>query len=80
MPRLCVKFFASFQDDFLSPVYIGWAQGFLDKERDKLQGVLNELPAASKPAAGFAEIAHPRKVLLQLADELAKGDHADWYA
>lgn len=74
------EIFASFQDEFLSPVYIGWAQGFLDQEREKLVSVLKDMPAASKPAAGFSEIAHPRSVLLQLAEEIGKHEHADWYA
>lgn len=74
------EIFESFQDEFLSPVYVGWAQGFLDSERDKLVKVLQDLPAAARPAAGFADIAHPRTVLMQLAEELSKHEHAEWYA
>lgn len=74
------EIFGSFQDEFLSPVYIGWAQGFLDQERAKLESVLKDLPAASKPSSGFAQIAHPRTVLMQLAEEIGKHEHADWYA
>lgn len=74
------EIFTAFRDEFLSPVYIGWAHGFLDKEREKLTKLLEELPAEAKPSAGFAPIAHPRAVLLQLAEELASNEHADWYA
>jgi hypothetical protein len=70
------EIFQSFKDDFLSPVYIGWAQGFLDKEREKLSSLLPELPAPH----GFAPIAHPRTVLLQLAEELGRDGHSEWYA
>jgi len=70
------EIFASFQDDLQSPVYVGWAQGFLDEERSKFEALKAEL----KTPFGIAEIAHPRTVLLQLAEELAKHEHADWYA
>lgn len=70
------EIFDSFKDDFLSPVYVGWAQGFLDKERAKLTELLPTLAAPH----GFAPLAHPRTVLLQLAEELANHDHAEWYA
>lgn len=70
------EIFSAFQDELLSPVYIGWAQGFLDKERAKLESLLKELQAPH----GFAGIAHPRTVLLDLAQELTKHDRAEWYA
>lgn len=70
------EIFASFQDDLLSPVYIGWAQGFLDDERKKFEELKGELQAPH----GISELVHPRTVLLNLATELAKDDHTDWYA
>jgi CRISPR-associated protein Cst2 len=70
------EIFESFYDDLLSPVYLGWAKGFLDEERAKFESLKSEL----KTPHGFAEIAHPRTVLLQLSQELAKHDRADWYA
>ncbi len=68
--------FESFAEDLLSPVYIGWAQGFLDDQREKFEKLMPELKAPH----GFAQIAHPRTVLLQLSQELAKNEHSDWYA
>jgi len=68
--------FEAFYDDLLSPVYIGWAQGFLDEERAKFDKLKGDL----KTPHGFAELAHPRTVLLQLSEELAKHEHANWYA
>lgn len=70
------EIFESFQSDLLSPVYIGWAQGFLDEERAKFEALQAELKAPH----GIEAIAHPRTVLLKLAEELAKNEHADWYA
>lgn len=70
------EIFQSFKDEFLSPIYVGWAQGFLDKEREKLMSVMSQLPAPH----GFATVAHPRTVLLQLAEELGKNDRSEWYA
>lgn len=75
----CKEIFASFKDEFLSPVYVGWAQGFLDAERAKFAALSKDLGEAAPPL-GFAEIAHPRTVLLQLAQELSQNGHADWYA
>lgn len=70
------EIFASFQDDLLSPVYIGWAQGFLDDERKKFE----DLKAELKTPYGISDLAHPRTVLLNLATELAKDEHTDWFA
>jgi CRISPR-associated protein Cst2 len=66
---------AAFQDEFLSPIYIGWAQGFLDNEREKLLALLGEL----QPAHGFSPVEHPRTTLLKLAEELARPERASWY-
>lgn len=71
---------ASFRDEFLSPIYIGWAQGFLDDERKKLASLIDSMPADVRPPHGFASIGHPRTVLNNLAEELANHEHADWYA
>ncbi|HWL08006.1 MAG TPA: type I-B CRISPR-associated protein Cas7/Cst2/DevR [Planctomicrobium sp.] len=68
--------FESFYDDLVSPVYIGWAQGFLDEERAKFDALKSEL----KTPHGIEEVAHPRSVLLKLSEELSKHDHEDWYA
>lgn len=70
------EIFESFHDDLLSPVYIGWAQGFLDEERAEFEALQLEL----KTPHGIEAIAHPRTVLLKLSEELAKHDRADWYA
>ncbi len=70
------EIFASFHDDLLSPVFVGWAQGFLDEQREKWTTLMGEL----KPPHGFAEMDHPRTVLFKLAEEMGNNEHADWYA
>lgn len=73
------ELFATFRDEFLSAVYIGWARGFLDREREKLITLIGELPSEHGPAQGFSEIDHPRTILHALAAELGKDEHEDWY-
>ncbi len=34
---------STYGDSFLSDVYIGWAQGFLDEERKKLEDAMSQL-------------------------------------
>src|SRR5581483_2087549 len=43
-----------YEKDFLSPIYIGWAQGFLDDQRMRLEETIQELGLGSK-----VTVAHP---------------------
>jgi CRISPR-associated protein Cst2 len=70
------EIFETFHDDLLSPVFIGWAQGFLDEARAAFEALKPQL----KTPYGIEEIAHPRTVLLKLAEELAKNERDAWYA
>ncbi len=74
------EIFAAFRDDILSSIYIGWAHGFLDSERAKLEALIAELPETSRPAQGVSAIEHPRASLLRLSEEIARTEHEDWYA
>lgn len=49
-----------FQDEFLSPIYVGRAEGFMDESHQTLTEALN-----------IDSIAHPRQTLDMLADDLA---------
>lgn len=61
----------AYQDDLLSDVYVGWARGFLDQERHKLEAA----------AAGRGmQIAHPREAAQALARALRDEAHAHWFA
>ncbi len=57
-----------FADELLSPVYIGWTQGYLDEERTKLEAFVQEHPTV--------QISHPRHAFSALIESL--GDHSDW--
>ena len=70
------EIFDTFHDEFLSPVYVGWAHGFLDKERAKFETLL---PKLKQPPHGFAPLEHPKKVLLGLAEQIAAPKNAEWF-
>jgi CRISPR-associated protein Cst2 len=68
-------------DQMLSPLYIGWVQGFQDDQRQRLLESLNTLSAdgaSPRLPQGF-EIGHPREILEQLAQNLAR-NAASWMA
>jgi len=83
-----------FKDDFLSDIYIGWAKGFLDGERVKLDGCLSATGAASGNEASQAEadvratlqklsgrkvhVGHPREIAEQMAADLQDEGNA-WF-
>ncbi|SRR5579875_1459541 len=56
------------KDDFLSPVHVGWAKGFLDSERTKLPE--HEL---------LLKTNHPREAITALAGELESKEKQSWY-
>ncbi len=59
------------RDDILSDIYVGWVRGFLDAEREKLEGALRE-GGELAAWAGRIHIAHPRDAFRMLADALEK--------
>lgn len=63
-----------FQDDILSPVYVGWVRGYRDEEREKLE----QFAAAYATTATPFQIGHPRTILETVAQEFAKNPH--WLA
>lgn len=64
-------------DKLLSPLYIGWVEGFQDEQRKDLQFLLDELSNGDGPRLPFgAVLDHPRPVLNQLANSLAS--KAEW--
>ncbi|MBN2393403.1 MAG: type I-B CRISPR-associated protein Cas7/Cst2/DevR [Anaerolineae bacterium] len=58
-----------FQDDLLSPVYVGWTSGYLDDEHIKLAAALQEGGVLAE-FADKVHIAHPREVYQQLIEGL----------
>lgn len=65
---------AVYEDQFLSRVYIGWAKGFLDEERAKLEGAITEGKLTERVTVG-----HPVPQIRAFAADLRKLDNANWY-
>jgi CRISPR-associated protein Cst2 len=65
---------AVYGDQFLSPVYVGWAKGFLDEERTRLEGAIAESKLSERVTVG-----HPVPQIRAFASELRRLDHASWY-
>jgi CRISPR-associated protein Cst2 len=63
-----------FKDDSLSDLYIGWAHGFLDAEREKLTTFLKDHPDYK------VHVKHPREIAEDFASALAKPENAGWFA
>lgn len=64
-----------FQDDLLSPVYVGWVAGYLDEERAKLETALQAGGALAEFATQI-HVAHPREVYQKLIADLQA--HPAW--
>lgn len=64
-----------FEDELLSPVYIGWVAGYLDEERAQLEMALQAGGALAEFAAKI-HVAHPRGVYQQLIEDLRA--HPEW--
>lgn len=58
-------------DDLLSPIYVGWAPGYLDEQRDAVGRALE--------ASGLTHtIEHPRRALRRLAADIASETGRRW--
>jgi len=65
-----------FQGDLVSDVYIGWAKGFLDSERRKLDTLL----ADTKRTAGrTVHVGHPREIAEAFAKVLESEASTAWF-
>lgn len=63
-----------YRDQFLSPVYVGWARGFLDEEREKL-----EVAIAGGGWTAQVTVGHPVTQIRAFAAELRDAKSAVWY-
>lgn len=66
-----------FKDDLLSDLYIGWAKGFLDDERAKLEAVIEDGKHAT--SGRVVHVAHPREIADRFAEALADPRNAAWF-
>ena len=65
---------AAYSDQFLSDIYIGWAQGFLDGERKKLEEAVSQL------GVDKVKVGHPAVQIASFANLLREAQGTDWYA
>ena len=65
---------AAYSEQFLSDIYIGWAQGFLDAEREKLEKAVSELQV------GKVMVGHPAVQIAGFATLLKASQETGWYA
>ena len=67
-----------FKEDLESDLYIGWARGFLDEERKKLDDICNE---NGKPRlyGRNVQIGHPREIAEAFAKLIKGGMSATWF-
>jgi CRISPR-associated protein Cst2 len=63
-----------FADEILSPVYVGWVQGYLDDERARL---VNSMQTDAGKLKNL-KISHPRQAYQALISDLQKDEHLGW--
>lgn len=63
-----------YKDQLLSKVFVGWAKGYLDNERAKVEALTEE--ERSKVELHWG---HPREVMAALAKELEDQNNSPWY-
>lgn len=59
-----------FQDDIISPVYVGWTRGYLDNERVRFEAAMSD--GALTPHAERIRVTHPRDAFMALTEELGR--------
>jgi CRISPR-associated protein Cst2 len=57
-----------FSDQFLSPVYVGWVQGFMDAQRQEVENLLGD----------DAMLDHPRRVFERIAEDFTRSENERW--
>jgi CRISPR-associated protein Cst2 len=63
-----------YKDKILSDVFVGWAKGYLDDQRQAVEALTENDRANVKFRWG-----HPREVMHDLAKELEKAENKGWY-
>lgn len=63
-----------YAEDFLSPIFIGWAQGFLDDQRARLEETVKELGLEEK-----VSVAHPVTQIERLVKQLQADANGHWF-
>jgi CRISPR-associated protein Cst2 len=60
------------RDEILSPVCIGWIQGYLDEERKRVEQFITEFPTPP------IRINHPREIYRIFVADIARPENASW--
>jgi len=64
-----------FHDQILSPLYVGWPQGYMDSSRQGFQEWVDE------GASGLAvRVDHPRRICMAIAEDVCKPENAGWFS
>ena len=69
-----------FSSDLDSDIYIGWARGFLDAERKKLEDLLKKDDGKFSYEGRRIHLNHPREVVDAFATAIADESHQTWFA
>jgi len=81
LPKLNLEALAEvltvFGDQIQSPIYFGWAKGFMDEERAAFDDWLDDGGAAWK---GNIIVDHPRVCLTKLAETVESAAATEWFA
>jgi CRISPR-associated protein Cst2 len=67
----------AFRSELLSQVYVGWAHGFLDAERDRFEKLMEKCDAETR--GRVRPVAHPRSVLQEISELLSQAEADSWY-
>lgn len=80
-PRIKIEALAEtltvFKDDILSNIYVGWVKGYLDNERGKLEGALEDGSALATCGANI-NVSHPRDAFKSFMKDLQNPENANW--
>jgi len=63
-----------YKDQILSEVFVGWASGYMDEQRSKVQSLTPEELSGARLRWG-----HPREVMTQMAVDLEREPNQQWF-
>jgi CRISPR-associated protein Cst2 len=63
-----------YENDFISPIHVGWMEGFLDEERAKLQAAIQD-----GKWGGKVTVDHPVVQIERVAGLLRRPENSGWY-
>lgn len=67
-----------YRDTILSPIYVGWAKGYLDEQREAVTPVLQEIAQNHNNHNIKIEVDHPRRSFQKVADVMRDEKNSSW--